>query len=300
MRADLRDPLDRAIVAMAERQWGVLRRRDLIALGLGPKALAYRARKGRLHELHPGVYALGHRAISRRAEFLAATWWCGGDGALADESACAFYGWSSEDVDRPPPVHVTTTQRRRSRPGVVVHETRRLPHDDVLTFERLLRVTDTARTLIDRADHLGYRELRGLADQLRVLPREQLAERHARLPGRVGWRRTELLIRSEDADARSVLERRFTTYLRRHGLPQPDGRNVVVAGAQVDCVYVAPRLAVELDSRAHHQRRAEMLDDRRRDRRLLLAGWTPIRLMWAELDPDDPLVARELRRLLAR
>ena len=46
--------------------------------------------------------------------------------------------------------------------------------------------------------------------------------------GRAGWARTELLLRSEDARARSVLERRLTSYLRHWRLPQPDGRNVVL------------------------------------------------------------------------
>ncbi len=296
----MQDPLNAAVVDRAERQWGVLRRDDLRELGLGAKALAYRVRTGRMHELHPGVYALGHRAISRKAEFLAATWWCGGDAALADESACAFYRWVTEDADHPPPVHVTTTQCKRSRPGVVVHQTRRLPGADVLTFERLLRVTDHVRTLIDRADHLSYRELRLLADRLRSLPRQRLLETRLLLPGRAGWRRTELLIHSEDTRAKSVLERRFTAYARRHALRPPDARNVTVAGCEADCAWHDAKVVVELDSRAHHQRRSEMLEDKRRDRRYLLAGWTPVRLMWEELEPDDPVVARQLTRFLER
>lgn len=297
MRAHLQDPLEAAIVAMAERQWGLLRRDDLRALGLGAKAIAYRVRTGRLHLLHPGVYALGHTALPRKAQFLAAVWWCGGDAALAGRSACAFYGWEQEDMDHPPPIHVTTTRYRRSRPGVEVHQTRRLALADVLTFERLLRVTDAARTLIDRADRLAYPALRGLADQLRELP-ERLLEAHADLPGRAGWRRTELLLHSEDARARSALERRCTAYLRHWRLPQPDDRNIMIAGCQADCVYVRPRILLELDSRAHHQRRAEMLEDRTRDRRYRRAGWTPIRVMWEELEPGEPAVAEELRDLL--
>ena len=297
MGAGMQDPREASIVAAAEERWRLMRRGDLVALGLGAKAIACRVRTGRLHVLHPGVYALGHRALPRRAAYLAAVWWCGGDAALSGQSACAFYGWEQEDADHPPPVHVTTTQCKRSRPGVVVHQTRRLPADDVLTFERLLRVTDAARTLVDRADDLPYPALRRLADQLRELP-PRLAEAHARLPGRAGWRRTELLIHSEDARARSELERRLTGYARRWGLPQPDGRNVVVAGCQADCIYVAPRVVLELDSRAHHQRRAEVLQDHARDRRYRRAGWTPIRVLWEELEPDDPALARELHELL--
>ena len=104
---------------------------------------------------------------------------------------------------------------------------------------------------------------------------------------------------SEDARARSALERRFAAYTERRGLRPPDGRNVVVAGCEADCVWTAERLVVELDSRAHHRRRPEMLEDRRRDRRYRLAGWTPIRVMWEELEPDDPTVGEELRALLA-
>lgn len=294
MQPLVQDPL----VERAEAQWGLLRGSDLAALGLRRGAVRHRLATGRLHELHPGVFTLGHRVLSRQAEFLAAVWWCGGDAALADVSACAFLGWVREDLDHPPPVHVTTTACRRSRPGVIVHQTRRLPPEDVLTYERLLRVTSAARTLVDRADGLTYPELRTLADALRELPVVSLAQTHARLPGRAGWARTAALIHSEDARARSALERRLTAYLRRHELRAPDARNEVVAGCQADCVWRAARVVLELDSRAHHQRRAEMLEDRRRDRAYRLAGWVPIRAMWEELDPGDPALARELRQLL--
>ena len=70
---------------------------------------------------------------------------------------------------------------------------------------------------------------------MRSLPKEQLEANHARLPGRAGWARTEL-IHSEDARAKSVLERRFTAYARRHAIRPPDERNAVVAGCQADCV----------------------------------------------------------------
>lgn len=298
MGALMQDPLDAAIVERAERQWGILRRSDLRELGLGRSALAYRVKHGRLFELHPGVYALGHRAISRKAEYLAAVWWCGGDAALAGVSACAFKGWVEEDWEHPGPVHVVSPRCRRPRPGVVVHETRRLPADDVLTYERLLRVTDDARTLIDCADTMGYRELRLMADRLRRLPLAQLERKHARLPGRTGHSRVARLLTSRDARAKSELERRLTAYLDHWGLRQPDQRNAMLAGCEVDAVYLDPPIALELDSRAHHQRVGEMREDKRRDRRYRRAGHTPMRVMWEELDPADPEVADELREML--
>ncbi len=244
--------------------------------------------------------AAGHRLLTRRADYLAAVWWCGGDAALAAQSACAFHGWLEEDVDHPPPVHVVTTASRRPVPGVVVHRTRRLPAAHVLTYGRLLRVGDEARTLVDRADDLTYRELRLLADRPRRLPLARIEEVHRALPGRAGWRRTEQLVRSEDARGRSELERRFGAYARHHGIRPPDARNALVAGLEADCVWFAPRLALELDSRAHHQRRSEMLEDRARDRAYRRAGFTPIRAMWEELELDSPALADELLERLRR
>lgn len=120
------------------------------------------------------------------------------------------------------------------------------------------------------------------------------------LPGRHGRRTTELLIHSEDARTKSDLERRYTGYARHRRIPPPDARNEVIAGCKVDCVYRGPRIALELDSRAHHQRQAEMLVDKRRDRKYRKAGWTPIRVMWEELELDDSAVADELRERIAR
>jgi len=40
-------------------------------------------------------------------------------------------------------------------------------------------------------------------------------------------------------------------------------------------------------------------EDRRRDRAYRGAGWTPIRVVWEELDPADGALARELRDRLA-
>ena len=45
---------------LAVRQHGVVSRRQLLAIGLGGDAIWHRMRTGRLHAIHPGVYAVGH------------------------------------------------------------------------------------------------------------------------------------------------------------------------------------------------------------------------------------------------
>lgn len=293
MARETHNPLEPAVAELAGRQEGLLRRSDLRRLGMTPDQLRFRLRAGRLHSLHPGVYAVGHRAITRRAEYLAAVWWCGAGSALSHESTAAFRGWVAEDPDHPPAVHVSTTRNVRSRSGVIVHRTRHLDRRDLLRWG-LLWVTDDARTLVDLADRLTYEELRGVADRLPYLPIQQLTVTSARLPGRAGAGRTSRLIHSEDAHARSALERRFVAYSTRHGVPQPDGRNVLVHGLRVDCWYLAAMLVVELDSRAHHTRKKEMETDRLRDRALKRRGIDTLRLTWHDLDADDPLAAQDV------
>ncbi len=275
-----------------------MRRGDLLALRMTRNAILHRVRTGRLHRLHPGVYALGHRAISRHALFLAAVWWAGEDAALSHESAAAFYRWITEGRDPCPPIHVTTPRNVASRPGVVVHRTRHLDHRDVVPYG-LLRVTDRVRTLVDLADHLTYPELRAVADELPELPKQRLIATSARLPGRAGAGRTKLLIHTEDARTRFALERRYVRYCTYHGVPHPDGRNVRVHGFRVDCSYAQAGFVVELDSRAHHTRRKEMAADRRRDRALKRHGIDVLRLVWEDLDVADPLAAQDVLQRLA-
>ncbi len=300
MRSSTAKPLAwDGVVERAERREGLVRRSDLIALGYHQRQIRRLVLNGRLLELHRDVYALGHRALSCRAQFLAAVWWAGKDAALSHHSAAAFYGWIKEDASARLSVHVTVRGNGvRSKPGVRVHRTRHLDHHDVMRYGDL-RVTDRVRTLVDLADHLTYAELRAVADELPSLPKQRLIATAKRLPGRAGAGRIQRLIHSENAHARFEMERRSVRYFAQYGVPAPDGRNVRIHGLLVDCWYAAAKLVVELDSRAHHTRRAEFEADRLRDRALKRHGVDTLRLVWHDLDPEDALAARDILQRLA-
>jgi hypothetical protein len=51
---------DRGIAVLAGAQHGVVSRRQLFVLGLGRGAIFHRLARGRLHEVHRGVYTVGH------------------------------------------------------------------------------------------------------------------------------------------------------------------------------------------------------------------------------------------------
>ena len=55
------DPL---VARIAAGQWGVVSRAQVLAAGLSPDAIALRLRRGRLHSVHRGVYAVGHSHLA--------------------------------------------------------------------------------------------------------------------------------------------------------------------------------------------------------------------------------------------
>jgi predicted transcriptional regulator of viral defense system len=55
---------DRRIAGIAGRQHGVVTVEQLAEAGIDKDGVAWRVRAGRLHRLHRGVYAVGHRSLS--------------------------------------------------------------------------------------------------------------------------------------------------------------------------------------------------------------------------------------------
>jgi len=175
-------------------------------------------------------------------------------------------------------VHVSTTRSIQSRPGIVVHRVRRLDTADVQ--RGLLRVTRVAGTVVDLADVSPWKEVRGAVDTLRWFSPSELRAAQRRAPGRAGRGMVTRLLEADEAHTKSELERRFPSFVRRHGLPRPTGLNVRVAGFKADCLYRDERLVVELDGRAYYQRRRQMAADRLRDEGYQLAGYRIQRFLW--------------------
>lgn len=291
-------PRELQLLGLADGQWGVLHDGQLIRRGVGRQAIQHRVETGRLTRLHDGVFSWGHSALTREGRWLAALWACGPGAALSHTTAAAFHGIGRE-LDEV--VHVSTTNRAiHSRPGIVVHRVRRL---DVLDVRRagLLRVTRVPRTIIDLADVAPWGEVRASVDALRWFSPAQLRAAQRRTPGRRGRGTVQRLLDADEAHTKSELERRFLRFVRRHGLPRPDGVNVRVAGLKADCHYVGARLVVELDGRSHHQRRGQMAADRLRDERYQLSGNRILRLLWDDLHPAaEEATAQRLTRMLER
>ena len=89
---------------------------------------------------------------------------------------------------------------------------------------------------------------------------------------------------------RSDLERLFLRICRRHAIPKPEV-NVRIGPYEVDFLWRAERVVVEVDGYRYHSDRAAFRADRAKDRYLGQRGLTVVRLADDELDADPRAVA---------
>ena len=129
---------------LAAKQHGVVSRRQLAAIGIDDSGIRRRVAQGRLHRVHPGVYAVGYSRLTAEGRWMAAVLACGRSAVLSHLDAAALWRIYDGMGAR---VHVTVLSRRVVA-GVWVHRARRLHPEDV-TVRQEIPVTTAARTLVD-------------------------------------------------------------------------------------------------------------------------------------------------------
>lgn len=291
-----RSDIDWAIANLADAQWGVLARRQLLERGGSRDAVGRRVRSGRLRVLHHGVYAVGHRALREEAIWLAAVLAGGPDAVLSHASAADLWDLRASAAAR---VDVTAPGgSARRRPGLRFH--RNAVAGEERTVHERIPVTTPARTLLDLAATLPRRSVeRALerAETLRIFDLRALrgvCEAHRARPGAPLL--TALLDAGagEQAPTRSELEERFLTLCDAHGVPRPR-LNSRVAGLEVDFHWPGRRLVIEVDGYAYHRSRAAFERDRERDAILAAAGRRVLRFSARQIAERPDEVLRALR-----
>jgi very-short-patch-repair endonuclease len=288
---------EQELAALAKRQHGVVARRQLLGLGLGPGAIDSRLGTGRLQLVHRGVYAVGHAGLNRRGIWLAAVLAHGEGALLSHLSAAALWRL----IDAPMrPVDVTSSHGRRGRPGIRLH--RSDTHHRERTARHRIPVTSVAQTLLDLAEQAPNERLRRAyeeADRLGLLRPGALqlaCDRNQGHRGLVAIR--GLMAERRGGATRSALEDLFVDLCRRRRLPTP-AVNAPLLGFEVDALWSEQRLVVELDGFAYHRHRAAFERDRARDAALQAAGYRVVRFTRRRLEREPGVVAEELHALLA-
>jgi very-short-patch-repair endonuclease len=275
--------VDRVAAALATRQGGVVGRQQLVGLGVSGHAIDHRLRTGRFIAVFRGVYAVGHAAIGEAGRMHAALIAAGPGAILSHRTAGAL---QKLIPSMPPFVEVTATATpRRSRPGLVIHATRRPFTADVVDG---LPVTAPLRTLLDLAPALDPREReRACAEALvrnLVTPAELEAARLVEPDGA--------------APTRSRLERKFLALVRAGGLARPLV-NATIGPYEIDFAWPAERLLVEVDGWKTHGHRLAFEDDRARDADLAAQGYVVLRFTWRQVLDASVLVVTRVAQALA-
>jgi hypothetical protein len=250
---------DDRVAEIAAGEWGVLSVAELRECGLTKDGIARRVRSGRLHRLHPGVYAVGHAGLTMRGRFLAAVKACGEGAVLSHVSAAALWGLLTWDEERPPDV---IARRDRRIPGVATHRTRNEP--EMVRYDRI-PVTTPARTLIDLSSVLPFKPLRRAV-------REALVKR------RITADEAKHIVKGGDVPARSHLEDDILDLIEAQGLPAPDVNKPLASGYVPDFRWPDLHLILEADGAAYHDNPLAREDDARRQAHLEAHGETVIRV----------------------
>jgi very-short-patch-repair endonuclease len=293
------DALDARVAQLAESQHGVIARRQLTDLGLGPDAIDRRLRAKRLLPLHRAVYAVGHRSRSNESAWMAAVL-AGGEGAVLSHRSGAAH-WRIRPAGGGSRVEVTTPRGQHPRHGIRFHRCR-LPPDEI-TVKHGVPVTTVPRTLFDLGAVLDQRQLERAvneAEVLRLWDELSLHDLLRRYPRRPGTRVVRAVLQARRAGSsftRSDLEELFLRFADKHGLPRPE-TNIAVEGCEVDCLWRELRLIIEVDGWETHRTRAAFERDREKSRILQAAGWRCVAVTYRQLLERPGEVARDVRRLL--
>ncbi|MEA2178258.1 MAG: hypothetical protein QOG77_1555, partial [Solirubrobacteraceae bacterium] len=203
------------LAELAGRQYGIVSRSQLTALGLDRGWVQRSVAEGQLLRLHRGVYAVGHRAPRREARWLAAVLACGPDAVLSHRSAAEL--WRIGGASGVPEV----TLPRRIRPrGIVAHEAALAAADKALNGN--IPLTSPARTVVDLAHVLAERDVERLVREAyfrKLVSAATLRDALTRRPSRLI---RELL---DDLNpTQSRLEDAFLRLCRRFRIPAPEAQ----------------------------------------------------------------------------
>lgn len=283
--------------------------KQLLDLGHAENTVLEWAIEGRLHRLHQGVYAVGHRRLTWHGRC-----WAGVLGAEANEvdevvwpavasHGSAAYLWGLYRY-APERIDVTAPIRRWAKREFVVHFSSILAVEDREEREGI-PVTSVPRTLMDlsiRATPERLDRLLERAEEIELLDLRQVEDVLDRAGGHRGrgrLRRALALYQPDPAFTRSRFEKQFRRLVIRTGIAAPS-MNFNAHGFELDAYWPDLRFVVELDLFETHGSRAAFERDHVRQEELKLLGIEMIRVTKPRLDREPDAVMRNLVTLLER
>lgn len=291
--------VDRIISAIATQQHGVVARWQLLDAGVTTEQIKWRVRTGRLHEVHRGVYLVGHAVPPPLAIEQAALLACGESAILSHRSAADL--WKLLPYPASNPVWVTVPPGRNAdRSGIRISRAM-LDRRDIRWREGM-RLTSPPRTILDLSPLLSEEDLESVVAEAQFRGWASLNELRAQLEGHEGRRgvaklRYVLDLPSGPKRTKSGGERAMLRLLRGCGI-QGFETNAWIHGYEVDFLWRELGVVVELDGWDGHSGRVAFERDRLKIAKLIAHGLTVIPVTGRQLRDDHVGVTRRLERTL--
>jgi very-short-patch-repair endonuclease len=266
------------------------------------RTLERHVQRGLCERMQPDVYRYFAFPETHEQKLLAATLSAGDGSAVSHRSAVAYWGG---DRFRCAIVEITHPFEHRLRlRDVVLHRSFDLVHDD-LTWVGPLPITSRTRTLIDLgAVARPWLVSRTLEQWLReghiTVPQvrdglEVVARRGRSGAGVLRKVLDERVLRLEPSDSHAEVV--LAEALRRQGGPQPVFHQLINIGHdtfEVDFLYPAEMLVVEVDGYGPHTQPESFEEDRRRQNLLTDAGHMVRRYSAARVMRRSHVIAAEI------
>jgi len=259
----------------------------------------------RLHDVHRGVYAVGHRLLSARGHWLAAVLASGPDALLRHRSCAALTNIRRTSLSY---VEVIVPARRGRIAGVRAYIRPDLAPQDRHRIDGI-PCTSLARTLLDLATVLPRRGVEHACDEAEVQEVFDLRAIEDVLERSRGCHGAPLLraVLREHAIGTTLtrfeLEARAFALLDRAGVRRPEVNVKVVCRAgfapEVDFLWRRERLVLETDGGRFHSTPRQIDRDRYKEAELVCAGYRVLRATWRQVQREPGQVARMVRTALA-
>jgi hypothetical protein len=288
------------LMRLAARQHNVVSRNQMRKLGFSDKAIDHALASGRLHRVFRSTYAVGHPTVNGRGRLKAAALACGDGAVISHRSAGALLGL----LDKGPVVIdvIAPLERGRKIDGIRFHRVRPPQRNEVGTVAGI-PCTSPARTLVDLAGTVGDWTLRSCFE--RAAQKKYLdipAIEVSMDPGRRGNRSLRSLVDewrkaapvAKKGRLKSPLEAKVLPLVlaRHHPVPLLNAPVEIAEGRiEVDFLWPDHRFVLEADSRDFHSTPIAFERDRWRDRELLRAGYTTLRVTHIQAETESQAIA---------
>ena len=277
--------------ALAEPQYGVVTRAQLLECGLSERQDDHRVATGTLQRVYPGVYRVRGSYPSRRQRAMAAVLWCGADALLSRGSASTLLRLP---IAEPAKLHVSVPHAiRRCGDEIVLHRTTKLTRADRYVVEGL-PCTSPTRTIIDLATQLDGEALEHAFEAARRMRLTTTAMIERRIGNdRAPAKLRDLLSLVQAQPKESRLEVRTAGLLRKHAIESGEcGERWARQPTRRETTAKRP------DGSGAWSRPVVMKRDRRGIAELEAAGWRVMHLTWEDVTNRPEETVHRIRGII--